>query len=179
MQLDELKAILRAWGHATVNRHSMQRSERTTIHVLTKVRDHAPGTRERAERELVGRDGGDRRRRMAQSVGIRHLTILPMWACDPIPAANDADRPHDNPVIAVDIGIPDDLRGIESAVIALERQHPIRGLVLRTEYTVSASQRIKARMVAETYGGRFTLDMYRRELRLAVEVIGWWLGRAA
>lgn len=46
-------------------------------------------------------------------------------------------------------------------------------------FTVSASQKAKARMVAETYGVRFTLDMYRRELDFAIEMIWWVASRAA
>ncbi len=108
--------------------------------------------------------------------GIRKV---PMWAVDPVPARNDASLPHDNPESAVDMGIPDELLWIDRAITRIERQNPLRGRVLRTEYTVSVSQPIKARMVAESYGGKFTLGMYRVELAKGLEVLLWEKSAAA
>ena len=150
MQLDELKAALRAWGIATVNRYAYTKADRTT-HVLTKVRDHAPGTRERADRDLVGRDGESRRRAMAKHVGLKDFNILPMWAVDPVRAANDADSPHDNPEIAVDRGIPDELRWIEAALGQLSRESLLRAIIVQTEFTESTSQARKADMACKRY----------------------------
>lgn len=182
MQRDEVKAVLRAWGIAVVNRFAVCKADRS-VHMLDKARDLAPGTRENAVRLLVDRDGRDRRRRMAAAAcsgsDKLKLTILPKWSCEPVRAANDADRPHDNPEIAVDQGIPDDLRWVDTAVNSIERQNPLRGLVVRTEFTVSASQKVKARMVAETYEGVFTKAMYRRELDKAIDLIAWERDRAA
>lgn len=182
MQREEVKAALRAWGIALENRFAVCKADRS-IHMLDKARDLAPGSRENAVRLLVDRDGRDRRRRMAAAAcsgsDKLRLSILPKWSCEPVRAANDADRPHDNPEIAFDQGIPDDLRWVDTAVNSIERQNPLRALVVRTEYTVSASQKVKARMVAETYGGKFTKDMYRRELDKAIEVIGWERARVA
>lgn len=183
MQLEQLKDLLKAWGHATVNRHSLSRSDYTTVHVMTKVRDHAPGTRARAERELVKRDGSSRRAAMARAAsdplkGL-HMEKVPMWACDPIPASNNASRPHDNAVIAVDIGIPDDLRWIDDAINRMRRQNPMRALVIETEYTNSASQQVKARIISEDYDGEFTYSMYRRELEKAHDVLLWERQQAA
>lgn len=89
---------------------------------------------------------------------------MPAWAVDPIRASNDADRPHDNPEIAVDMGIPESLRWIDRALASMARQFPLRVLVVRTEFTVAASQSVKARMVAEQYGGGLSLRQYRYEL---------------
>ena len=178
MQLDDLKSMLKAWGHAVVNRHAMTRTDHTTVHVMSKVRDHAPGTKERADRKLVGRDGSSRRMFMAGKIKCG-MKSVPIWAVDPVPARNDAGRPRDNPEIAVDVGIPDELRWIDDAVRALERQSPIRGLVVMTEFTVRAGQQAKARMVAEKYGGEFSYSMYRRELEKALEVILWERRKAA
>lgn len=100
---------------------------------------------------------------MAAGSGVKGLRIVPMWAADPIRSANDADRPHDNPEIAVDVGVPDELRWIDRALASMERQYPVRALIVRTEFTVSASQAVKARMVAEQYGGALTRQ-YRYEL---------------
>ena len=172
---DPLTEQLRRWGHAQVNRFALSRADRS-VHVLDKVRDHAPLTRERAARELVGRDGAERRRFMAARSGVQGMSMLPMWAVSPIRSANDADHPHDNPEIAVDTGTPDELRWIDRAMASMHRQYPLRALILRTEFTVSASQAVKARMVEEQYGGGLTLRQYRYELGKALD---WTRGRAA
>ncbi|MCI1053754.1 hypothetical protein MOQ19_09550 [Stenotrophomonas maltophilia] len=171
---DYLVQQLRAWGHAQANRFALTYADRST-HVLEKARDMAPGTRERALRDLVGRDGSSRRRFMADRSGVEGMGMLPAWAVDPVRSTNDADKPHDNPEIAVD-GIPDELRWVEQALASMMRQHPLRALVLHTEYTVSASQAVKARMVAEKYGGTLSVWQYRRELQRAVD---WMGGRIA
>ena len=113
---------------------------------------------------------------MAAGSGVQGLRIVPLWAADPIRASNDADHPHDNPEIAVDVGVPDELRWIDRALASMERQYPMRALILRTEFTVSASQMVKARMVAEKYGGILSLRQYRYELGKALD---WFRGRAA
>ncbi len=102
--------------------------------------------------------------------------MVPMWAADPIRASNDADHPHDNPEIAVDVGVPDELRWIDRALASMERQYPVRALIVRTEFTVPASQAVKARMVAEQYGGVLTLRQYRYELAKATD---WLRGSIA
>lgn len=168
---DPLTEELRRWGHAQVNRFALCKADRS-VHVLDKVRDHAPLTRERALQDLVGRDGRDRRRLMAAGTGVKGLRILPLWAADPIRASNDASHPHDLPEVAVDVGIPDELRWIDRALASMERQYPMRALILRTEFTASASQAVKARMVAEQYGGTLSVWQYRRELQRGVDFMG-------
>ena len=168
--VDPMVEQLIRWGIAQANRYAYSRSDRT-VHVLEQARDLAPGTKERALRDLVGRDGGERRRFMAARSGDVGLAILPAWAVDPVPAANDAGRPHDNPEIAVDMGIPDDLRWIDRAIAGMARQYPLRALIVRTEFTVSASQAVKAGMVREQYGGALTLRQYRYELGRALDVV--------
>ncbi len=165
---DPLTEELRRWGHAQVNRFALSRADRS-VHVLDKVRDHAPLTRERALQDLVGRDGAERRRFMAERSGVKGMAMLPIWAVDPIRASNDADHPHDNPEIAVDVGVPDELRWIDRALASMERQYPMRALILRTEFTVSASQAVKARMVGEKYDGKLTLRQYRYELGRGID----------
>ena len=172
---DPMVEALRAWGHAQANRYALSRADRS-VHVLDKVRDHAPMTRERAMADLVGRDGGDRRRYMAARSGVAGMQMLPTWAVDPIRATNNAEHPHDNPEIAVDVGIPDNLRWVESALVAMERQNLLRALIVRTEYTVAASQAVKARMVADKYGGELTLRQYRYELTKGLD---WFRGSMA
>lgn len=167
---DPMVQALRAWGHAQANRYALSHADRS-VHVLDKARDFAPGTKERALRDLVGRDGTERRRFMARRSGVDAMHILPTWAVDPIRSTNNADRPHDNPEIAVDVGIPDNLRWVESAIAAMMRQNPLRGLIVHTEYTVAASQAVKARMVAEKYGGSLTLRQYRYELGRSLDLL--------
>lgn len=168
---DPLTEQLRRWGHAQVNRFALSRADRS-VHVLDKVRDHAPLTRERAMQDLVGRDGESRRRFMAARSGVQGMQILPTWAVDPVRAANDADKPHDNAEIAVDMGMPDELRWVDRALASMARQYPLRAQILRTEFTVSASQAVKARMVAEQYGGELSVWQYRRELQRGIDFMG-------
>lgn len=179
LQREAIREALRAWGIASVNRWCYSRGDRS-IHVLEQARDMAPGTKERALRDLVGRDGTDRRRLMAAGIPWektgRRMDIVPMWACDPVRAANDACHPHERPEIAVDQGIPEDLRWVEQMVGQIQRQNALRGLVVRTEYTVSASQAVKANMVQDLYGGRLSLRQYRMELERALD---WFAGRMA
>jgi len=172
---DPLTEDLRRWGHAQVNRYAFSHAERG-VHVLQHARDLAPGTRERALRELVGRDGGDRRRFMGARTGVVGMHTLPMWAVDPIRSSNDASKPHDNPEIAVDLGTPDELRWVDRALASMQRQHPLRAMIVRTEFTASASQAVKARLVAERYGGALTLRQYRYELGKSLE---WLRGAVA
>jgi len=106
---------------------------------------------------------------MAERSGVQGMRILPVWAVDPVRAANDADKPHDNPEVAVDMGIPDDLRWLDRAIASMARQYPLRALIVRTEFTVSASQAVKAAQVRQQYGGALSLWQYRRELQRAVD----------
>ena len=169
----EVREVLREWGLATVNRYCYSRSDRS-VHMLQQAREMAPGTRERAAKELADRDGTSRRRIMASAAGVGGMDIAPMWSCDPIRASNDADHPHERAEIAVDVGLPEGLMWVERAVAQLGRQYPLRGLVVRTEYTISASQAVKANMVEDLYAGKLTLRQYRMELDRSLE---WLSGR--
>ncbi len=172
---DELTAQLKRWGHALNNRYAWGDRD-IGEHVLARNRDMAPGTKEKAEVQLVGRDGKERRRFMAKATGIRGLTMLPEWAVDPVRSANDADAPHDREASAVDMGVPDDLRWIESAVNQLKRKHPVRALCLHEEFCGVGTQYMKASQVARQYGGKVSVWMYRRELQRALD---WLRAKAA
>lgn len=113
---------------------------------------------------------------MAARSGVQGMQMLPTWAVDPVRAANDADKPHDNAEIAVDMGTPDELRWVDRALASMARQYPMRAVILRTEFTVSAGQAVKARMVAEQYGGQLSIWQYRRELQRGIDFMG---GRVA
>ncbi|HEU4499885.1 MAG TPA: hypothetical protein VFR60_11160, partial [Sphingomicrobium sp.] len=134
------------------------------------------GAKKREERKPIGRDGGQRLRFMGLRSGVKGLTMLPPWAVDPVRAANDADPPAELAEVAVDQGIPDDLRWLDSAITQLARANPVRGMVMRAEYCSGGTQAVKAARVAEAYGGELTLRQYRYELQLAKE---WLRGRIA
>lgn len=177
---DYLLEQLQAWGHATVCRYAANR-EGSSIgeHILARNRDLAPGTKERAERVLVGRDGQDRRRLMAGKVGMKKLRIVPMWACDPVPARNDADPPRDRAPdrgAVVDMGIPDELLWIDRAVIQMARVNLVWSLVLREEFTGRGTHSAKAQAVQRQYDGTLSVRQYRDALRRAMD---WMRGRMA
>lgn len=162
---DELARQLKRWGYATVQRYNGAANDDGDRHMLDRARDIAPGTRERAQRQLIGRGGEARRRIMAQ--GMEGLSIVPEWACDPIRARNDAGPPRSG-CGWVDIGVPDELRWIDRALSQLARATPVRAMVLQAEFCMVGSQRRKAEAVAERYGGAFTVWQYRAELERAL-----------
>lgn len=168
-----LDSALRAWGHAQVNRYAVRQTagERSGTHPLRQAMDVAPGTAARALARLRGRDGHSRRTYMARDLEDRR--IVPMWACDPVAAHDDASRPHDPPEIAHDMGIPDDLRWVEDAVGRLRRVSPTTAAVLYVEYTAPplARQNARARMVTEQTGVHMQARRYREELKSAVQAI--------
>ena len=165
----DLDAALRAWGHAQVNRYVYRSApgERTGNHPLRSAMDVAPGTRERALARLRPRDGRSRREWMARDLPDRQ--IVPMWACDPVTARDDGDRPHDTPEVAHDAGIPDDLRWIDDAIARLRRVSPLTAAVLVIEYTATsrAGQAVRARMVSEQTGTNIQTRRYKSELAVA------------
>ncbi|MET4727789.1 hypothetical protein ABIE09_001593 [Lysobacter enzymogenes] len=127
--------------------------------------------------------GRSRRRLMARQFydersGAQILEIVPTWACDPMPARNDAGPPRDLIPLqgAVDAGSPDHLRWIDRAVSELSRSTPVRAMVLRHEFCESGTQVEKAAAVEALYGGRFSVWQYRRELQRAMDFLG---GRSA
>lgn len=171
---------LKRWGNA---RNARYETPSRDEHVLSRALDMAPGTRERAERRLIGRDGIGRRTLMGAAAGRfvgqgenRRPVPVPMWSCDPVPNRNDGGNGGWDPPITpessawVDL-MPDDLRWIDRALASLERRHPLRAEVLRQEFCETGTQRMKAGRVESDYDGRFTYDMYRKELRKALEYL--------
>lgn len=191
----DMSARLKAWGVATVARLARQHDGPSAgDSVLGKnlvPGAKAPGT-SGVERILLGRCGVARRATMAQAAnavcckggGMRVacdgcqrrprgpvLTVAPMWSCDPVPARNDAGRPAEISRAWVDIGLPDEALSVDDAIRALARNHPMRAEVLREEYTTNGTQKQKADRIQHKYGGRFTKDMYRHELRRGVDFV--------
>jgi hypothetical protein len=176
---DELTAQLKRWGIATMARFAINDDGPSAgDHILAKNRDLAPGSRENFERELVGRDGGDRRRymaRMASSDKLK-LSIIPVWAVDPVRGRNDAGRPRELERQWIDLGVPDELRWIDSALAQMSRSHPIRALILREEYCGAGTHAAKCARVQYEYGGTLSVRQYRAELKRGLE---WLDGKRA
>lgn len=170
---DDLRAHLKRWGYYTVTRYWIfVDGIGPGDSVLAKALDEAPGTKEKAAVELVGRDGTGRLVYMARKLGEEcGLDILPDWAVDPIRAKNDAGAPRSTRPSTADHGIPDELRWIDRALSQIWRQSPVRAMVVRQEFCDRGTQRMKARRIELQYGGRFTVAMYRNELRRALDFL--------
>lgn len=177
MTRDPLREQFDAWGHATATRFAVNEDgPGQGDSVLARQRELGMRSRlkREAEHQIVGRDGGERRRFMAAKIaadsgGKLKLGTLPMWAVDPIPSRNDADRPHDNARAVIDIGIPDELMWIERAYSQLKRQHPLRALCFYEEFCTPGTQEAKAARVAKAYGGKLSKQQYWRELQRAID----------
>lgn len=153
MRIDELRKQMNAWGIASVNRYAYSRSDLST-HQLARAVEVAPGTMAKAAKRLADRDGRSRRAFMATAAThgtAMRMQAIPKWACEPVRAANDADPPRDHPENAVDQGIPDELRWIESALSQLSRESLLRAIIVRTEFTHSCSQTRKAVIACDEY----------------------------
>lgn len=174
---DPLAQQLRSWGFAKVNRHwrTQDAVHDPGSHPISRARQFAPMTREKAALILAGR-AKERRELMAArtSTGKLKLHILPEWAVDPI-VCTESRVAGPNPenvvlaVAAVDQGVPVNLRWIDRAVAQLARVSLIRAVCLEIEFCEVGTQERKARVAAERYGGKLSVWQYRRELRLALD----------
>jgi len=172
--LSTLKEDLKFWGFYQNNRYCDEptddgRSARDD-HPIARATQFAPGTRAKADRKLIGRDGGDRRRMMGASAGLRdqrgRLLAVPLWMVDPIPCKETNIPAPRSPTAAVDRGSPDRLRWIDQALSELSRQNKVRALCVREEFTGNGNnQHSKAESVARQYGGALTVWQYRKELQ--------------
>jgi hypothetical protein len=172
MNREALIAELQAWGFAKtyVDQRREEVRENPRAHIIERLRRHAPGTLKRAQRVLIGRDGADRRRIMAEKASIRGVRVLPMWACDPVRCTATRKgqwaRPQD-----VDLTMPPELAWVDVALSALGRQYPILELIVRTEFTHDGIQRERAMAAKRAYGGTLTYWQYRRRLDHAIGVL--------
>lgn len=178
---DELVSQLRRWGTAKMTRFAANDDGPSAgDHILHRNIDLAPRTIARAKQRIVGRDGESRRRYMAMKASTETLkmSIIPVWAVDPVPCPNDAGAPTSISAsrASADISVPDELRWIDRAISQLSRQHPVRAMVLREEYCGTGTQRMKAGRVERQYGGQLTVRQYRYELQRALD---WMRGRLA
>lgn len=176
---ESVKDQLRRWGSAyQAYLAVVLDGPGVATHVLEKARTLAPGTRERAAKRLIGRDGRARRRMMAKAATIGGLHSVPMWACEPVRGRNDASPPRDLHAV-ITPAIPDDLRWIDRALSAMARQCPLREAIVREEYTGGGTQRMKARSIELRYGGTLSIDQYKRELRRGIEYLELMIAVAA
>ena len=178
---DELIDQLKRWGNATVARFAANDDGPSNgPNVLARQRDFALASKRKREeeREIVGRDGRERRRFMAERSGVKGLGITPLWAVDPVRSSNDADAPRDHAPIAVAVVdlLPDELHWIERALARLTRENQIRALILREEFCGVGTHERKAAAVRRAYGGALTVRQYRYELQRALD---WMRGRMA
>lgn len=173
---DHLGKQLRSWGFAKVNRYTAARDPEATpdVHPISRARQFAPMTREKAALTLVGR-ATERRRLMAKQLEDCGVGILPADFVDPIRCVESRidgpiPRPHEaKQGAAVDRGVPEDLRWIDRAISELSRVSKIRALCLEVEFCELGTHDRKAVIAAGRYGGKLSVWQYRRELRLALD----------
>lgn len=175
MTPEQIELLLIEWG--ALAKYVEAKSEAgSDFHVLQRARDFAPGTREKAAAQLVGRDGSERRRMHArkiaeQSEGKVRMEKVPMWAVDPV--AGKTTRKATPPERIGD-SIPPRLKAVHAAALELYRVDKIAGLVLRQEYCAYGSQGTKAERVAVALEVPFGVRMYREALARAM---GWMHAR--
>lgn len=172
----------RRWGAAQSARYDRQT---TGDHVLSRAREFAPMTRERAEKRLRGRDGISRRLLMGAAAGRTTLAgvVLPVptWACDPVAGKESreacgpirgagGDGAEHKPASWVD-PLPDELRWVERGYAHLARINTMRARVFREEFSGTGTQTMKAGRIAAEYGGTFTVWQYRAELAKAIAFV--------
>lgn len=154
-------------------------------HALSRAREFAPMTREKAQKRLMGRDGISRRLMMGAAAGrvmvnpagqVVRVLPVPIWACDPVPSRNDAGNGGSEAPIGPQSAAwvdptPDDLRWIDEALAQLSRVNRMRMLVLREEFMGTGTQRMKAARLEAEYGGSLTVWQYRTELTKALAFV--------
>jgi hypothetical protein len=171
MAEDELIDQLRRWGAAKNGRRSANDdAPKRDDHVISRQRDMALAhkIKQEKEHEIVGRDGTERRRFMAERSGVKGLGIIPLWAVDPVRCRNDASPPQDREEVWID-STPDDLLWIDRALVRLKRDYKIRALVLLEEFCEVGTHDRKAASVQKQYAGALSVRQYRQELKQAIE----------
>ena len=172
MNEGELDQLLMEWG-ALSKYTEARRDGASDFHVLQRARDFAPGTRERAAKRIVGRDGYDRRRMMARELDVCGVHVVPMDFVDPVPCHSRGGGGGISSSRARD-STPAHLRPVAAAALELYRVDTMRGLVLRQEYCGYGPQAEKAERVSVAIGSRIGLRIYREALAHAR---GWMLAR--
>lgn len=170
--VEPLKLVLQRWGYYQATRYlpyPRRNDEAPTPdeHPLARAKEFAPGTRERAAKLLLGRDGRSRRQAVGAAIG---MAIVPKWSSDPIPCKEGKGGGRGG-FSSIDRGPLPEYQWIDDALIRLRRKMPVHEIVVRTEFTVNASQLVKARIAAEEYGGHLSKSQYRRCLALGLSYL--------
>jgi hypothetical protein len=166
MTADELERLLTEWG--ALAKYEEAKSEAgNDFHVLARAREFAPGTRERAAAQLVGRDGGARRKLMARELGQCGVRVVPKSYVDPVPGKTTHKA---GPRERIEDSIPPRLKAVHAAALALYRADELAGLALRQEYCAYGSHGTKAYRVSEAVGRKIGIRVYREALARG---IGW------
>lgn len=162
----EVELRLIEWG-ALAKYEEAKEDAGNDFHVLQRARDFAPGTREKAAAQLVGRDGGERRRLMARDLKGCGIRVVPKSYVDPVPGKTTR-KP--GPRERIGDSIPERLKAVHHAALELYRADPVAGIVLRQEYCAYGSQGTKAYRVSEAIGKKVGIRVYRETLARA---LGW------
>lgn len=174
MTEQELEQLLAEWG--ALSKYQQARTEGATdFHVLQRARDFAPGTRAKAARRLIGRDGYERRAYMARDLKACGVRVVPMDYVDPVKGTESRKGGGMSDLPPRD-DTPPHLRRVNAAASELYRIDTLRGLVLRFEYCGYGPQAEKAERVSVALGSRIGLRVYRESLAHAK---GWMHGRLA
>lgn len=176
---DPLIEQMKRWGEASIARIAANDDGYSSgDSILAQQRDMGLASRRKQEdeRQIVGRAGDERRRYMAAKTSTPKLklTMLPMWAVDPVPARNDADRPHDRAPMAVVDLVPDELQWINRALARLAREAPLRAAILTAHFCEVGTHERKVGLVK--YDGSLSVRQYRYELQRALD---WMRGQMA
>jgi hypothetical protein len=172
MNKSDLRLELERWGNFQSLRFKReQRSEDAPgSHPLSRAREFAPMTRAVAAKLLAGRDGRSRRALQASTAGSSLPSgIAPHWSTDPIVCKET--RTPGPPIAQFDRGMPQEYRWVEHGLINLGRTSPVQAAAVRIEFTVAASQGVKARMVSEETGVGVSKWQYRRVLELGLSYL--------
>lgn len=160
---DAIKLELQRWGEFSAQRYVRPKASEDGpgTHPLARAREFAPETRARAAKLLAGRDGRSRRAIAGGEYGVQ-----PQWASDPIPCTET--RTPGPPIASFDRGMPPEYGWVERGLVGLSRVSPVQAVVVRTEFTVPASQRVKSQIVSRESGVGVSKHQYRRYLALGL-----------
>lgn len=173
MNDETLDLLLREWG--ALSKYEQERGEASNdFHVLERARAFAPGTRERAARQLVGRDGGERRTLMARELRACGVRRVPMDYVDPVPCGSRSGGGGAGLPSRDDT--PKHLRPVIAAAAELYRMDMRRGLVLRQEYCGYGPQAMKAERVSLAMEDKRSMGLRKYREALA-HARGWMAAR--
>lgn len=168
MTLVELEKLLRAWAkeygqRPPVTSEGWDEGEGSegfyTQHPLARAQEYAPGT---AKAVLVTyrRDGSDRRRRMAEAVGLPQMRVVGMGYVDPVPCIET--RPDRRTPMHVSRPQPEeDVERVQRHVMAMIEACPEYGNALQIHYCTRGALEEKAELLGLRIGKACPVRAYR------------------